>query len=180
MTKVGDRLRDHWMPGDWFECSTDALSHYTAKAKVCGDVAPRRVIEIGTRCGYSLMAFHAVSPEARFLCIDGRLDPDSKACEQHWHVVVDALGIDAQAVVVDSHDLRGLPPADFAHVDGDHSYLGCLMDLYLVQHVPVILADDCCNPDVGRAVEKFCRVTGRQATYFHDGLRRAAVIAGRS
>ena len=168
------------MPGDWFECSQEAVSHYAAKATVCGDVAPRRVIEIGTRCGYSLMAFHAAAPTARFLCIDGGLDADSDTCRRHWLSVVDALGIDAESITADSHDLRGLPPADFAHVDGDHSYLGALLDLYLVQHVPVILADDCCNPNVGDAVEKFCRVTGRQATYYHDGLRRAAVIAGAS
>jgi hypothetical protein len=44
--------------------------------------------------------------------------------------------------------------------------------------VPVILADDCCNPEVERAVEQFCSETGREPIYFHDGLRRAAVIEG--
>jgi hypothetical protein len=174
--RVGDRLRLHWMSGDWFPCSPEAVGHYAAKARVCREYAPARVIEIGTRCGYSLAAFHAVAPEARFLCVDGAADLDSPACLQHLQTVVDSLGIDAQLIVANSHDIRQLPPADFAHVDGDHSYAGALADLRLVSHVPVILADDCCNPDVERAVEEFCRETGREPIYFRDGLRKAAVL----
>jgi len=174
--RVGDRLRMHWMPGDWFPCSPEAVSHYAAKARVCREYKPARVIEIGTRCGYSLAAFHAVVPDARFLCVDGAVDADSPACMEHWEKVVALLGIDAVRIVGDSHDIRQLPPADFAHVDGDHSYAGALADLRLVAHVPVILADDCCNPDVERAVEEFCEESGREPVYYHDGLRKVAVL----
>ena len=173
---VGDRLRMHWMPGDWFPCSPEVVGHYAAKARVCREYKPARVIEIGTRCGYSLASFHSVAPDAKFLCVDGAIDADSPACLQHWQGVVDSLGIEAQLIVTNSHDLRQLPPADFAHVDGDHSYQGALADLRLVAHVPVILADDCCNPEVQRAVEEFCGETGREPVYFHDGLRKAAVL----
>jgi cephalosporin hydroxylase len=174
--QVGDRLRMHWMPGDWFPCSPEAVSHYAAKARVCAKHKPLSVIEIGTRCGYSLASFHVVAPDAKFFCVDGAIDADSPACLQHWQSVVDSLGIDAQLIVANSHDLQQLPPADFAHVDGDHSYAGALADLRLVAHVPVILADDCDNPDVERAVEEFCAETGREPVYFHDGLRKAAVL----
>lgn len=173
---VGERLRMHWMPGDWFPCAPETISHYTSKAIVCKRHAPARVIEIGTRCGYSLMAFDVAAPGARYICIDGAVDTDSPACVDHWHRVVAALGLDAQLIVANSHDIRMLPPADFAHVDGDHSYAGALADLRLVSHVPAILADDCCNGDVALAVEEFCRETGRTAAYFHDGLRQAAVL----
>jgi len=175
-TMLTDRLRIHWMPGDWFPCSPEAVAHYAAKARVCREYQPARVIEIGTRCGYSLAAFHAVVPAARFFCIDGAVDQDSPACLDHWHKVVEQLGIDAELVVTNSHDLRAVPPADFAHVDGDHSYEGALADLRLVADVPVILADDCDNDDVRRAVEQFCVESGRTATYYADGLRTAAVI----
>ena len=174
--QVGDRLRIHWMPGDWFPCSPEAVGHYAAKARVCREHMPSSVIEIGTRCGYSLASFHVVAPDAKFLCVDGALDADSPACLQHWQSVVDSLGIDAQLIVANSHDLQQLPPADFAHVDGDHSYAGALADLRLVAHVPVILADDCDNPDVERAVEEFAAETGREPVYFHDGLRKVAVL----
>jgi cephalosporin hydroxylase len=164
------------MPGDAFPFSTQAVSHYAEKARVCRDCKPARVIEIGTRSGYSLAAFHAVSPGSRFLCIDAASDADSAACLHHWQRVADSLAIDAQLVVANSHDIKRLPPADFAHVDGDHSHPGALADLRLVSHVPVILADDYCNPDVARAVQEFCAETGRDARVFHDGLRKAAVL----
>jgi hypothetical protein len=79
-------------------------------------------------------------------------------------------------VVVDSHAVRSLPPADFAHVDGDHSYRGALADLRLVAHVPAILADDVCNPEVRAAVTEFATEKRRRVDWFHDGLRQAAVI----
>lgn len=173
---VGRRLQDIWMPGDWFPCSPEALEHYAAKARVLRRFGATRVIEIGTRCGYSLAAFHAITPQARFLCIDGAKDQDSTQCLTHWRKTVAALDIDAQLVVASSHDIKALPDADFAHVDGDHSYQGALADLHLVSHVPVILADDVCNPDVDRAVVVFCAETGSVADYYHDGLRTAAVI----
>jgi cephalosporin hydroxylase len=175
--QVGEMLRANWMPGDWFPCSPEAIAHYAAKARVFREYAPQRVIEIGTRCGYSLMAFDVVDQrDARFLCIDGYVDQDSDKCWRHWADVVADLKIDAQLIVVNSHAILSLPSADFAHVDGDHTYEGALADLRLVAHVPVILADDCDNQDVERAVEQFCRETGREPVYFHDGLRKAAVI----
>lgn len=175
--RIGQVLRANWMPGDWFPCSPEAIAHYAAKGRVLQRYKPGRVIEIGSRCGYSLLAFDvADTRDARFLCIDGYVDPDSDACRRHWEHVVAATKILADLVVVNSHAVRSLPAADFAHVDGDHSYAGALADLRLVDHVPVILADDCCNPEVHQAVEQFCRETGRVAEFYDDGLRRAAVL----
>jgi hypothetical protein len=78
--------------------------------------------------------------------------------------------------VVNSRDVRSLPPADFAHVDGDHSYAGALHDLRLVAHVPTILADDCCNPEVRKAVDDFALEKRRRVDIINDGLRQAAVL----
>jgi cephalosporin hydroxylase len=175
--RIGDVLKANWMPGDWFPCSPEAVAHYAAKARVLQKYRPGRVIEIGTRCAYSLMAFDVADErDAKFLCIDGYVDEDSASCVRHWERVVHDLRILADLIVVNSHAIKSLPPADFAHVDGDHTYEGALADLRLVDHVPVILADDCCNPDVERAVEQFCLETGREPVYFHDGLRKAAVL----
>lgn len=165
-----------WMPGDYFPCTEPALAHYAAKATACAAARPRRILEIGTRAGYSLLAMSLAAPGARFLAIDGGLDADSSATLAHARATIDAHGIDAELLVVDSHAVRSVPVCDFAHVDGDHSYAGALADLRLAAGCGTILADDCCNPDVFEAVQTFARETGRHAHHFHDGLRAAAII----
>jgi predicted O-methyltransferase YrrM len=174
--KISKTLADAWRPHDWFQLDERVARHYYRKAAVCADVRPKRVIEIGTRCGYSLVSFATACPDARYLCIDGAADDDSLDCLAHWQSVVERWVIDASLVVVNSREVRSLPPADFAHVDGDHSYAGALHDLHLVAHVPVILADDCCNPEVRKAVEEFARAKRRRVDWINDGLREAAVI----
>ncbi len=174
--RVAKTLADVWRATDWFRLDDKVESHYFHKASVVADLRPRRVIEIGTRCGYSLAVFSLAAPEARYLCIDGAMDDDSIDCLAHWKSVVDTYAIDAQLIVVDSHKVRSLPPADFAHVDGDHSYAGALQDLNLVAHVPAILADDCDNAQVKAAVVQFVADRKRSVEWINDGLRQAAVI----
>lgn len=173
---VRKTLAAAWMPADWFSLDDRVAAHYVKKASVVADLKPRRIVEIGTRCGYSLACFALAAPGSRFLCIDGAADADSLRCLAHWQTVVARWQIDAELIVVDSHAVRSLPPADFAHVDGDHSYRGALADLRLVAHVPAILADDCCNPEVRAAVTEFAAEKRRRVDWFHDGLRQAAVI----
>lgn len=169
-------LEANWREDDWFGCDTQVIFHYAMKARVFRRFAPRSVIEIGTRCGYSLLTFATSHPGAKYLCIDGAMDADSYDCLAHWRRLVDRHGIDASLVVVDSHAVRSLPQADFAHVDGDHSYAGALADLRLVAHCAVILADDCDNREVRAAVDVFAREAGRTVEYFDDGLRHGAIL----
>lgn len=169
-------LESNWREDDWFGCDSRVIFHYAMKADVSRRFRPRRVIEIGTRCGYSLLTFSAMNPGTRFLCIDGAMDADSYHCLAHCKTLIDRHGIDADLVVVDSHAIKSLPPADFAHVDGDHSYAGALADLRLVAHCRAILADDCDNKEVRAAVEEFARDQARTVEYFDDGLRVGAVL----
>lgn len=173
---VGKALQDNWRDDDWFACDGKVINHYAAKAAVCAKFSPRRIIEIGTRCGYSVLSFASVAPRASFLCLDGAMDDDSYSCLSHWKRTMERRNIEADLIVVDSHAVKSLPRACFAHVDGDHTYEGALADLRLVQHCRAILADDCDNPEVKAAVEQFCRETARLAAFYHDGLRGAAVI----
>lgn len=174
--RVRDLLQGNWREDDWFGCDSSVIFHYAMKAVVCERFAPRRIIEIGTRCGYSMLVFSAVAPRASFLCIDGAMDNDSLYCLAHAKRLIERHQLEADLVVVDSHAVKSLPPACFAHVDGDHSFDGALADLRLVQHCRAILADDCCNPDVRRAVELFAAEQNRTVEYFDDGLRQAAVL----
>lgn len=169
-------LESNWRENDWFYCDSAVIGHYAMKANICQRYAPRRVIEIGTRCGYSLLVFAAVAPRASFLCIDGCMDEDSLDCLAHAKSLIDRHQIEADLVVVDSHAIKSLPRCCFAHVDGDHTYAGALADLRLVAHCRAILADDACNPEVARAVEVFSREANRTVEYINDGLRRIAVL----
>jgi hypothetical protein len=45
-----------------------------------------------------------------------------------------------------------------------------------VAHCRAILADDCDNRDVRRAVETFAREQARTVEYFDDGLRQGAIL----
>lgn len=169
-------LEANWRDNDWFYCDSAVIGHYAMKAAVCERFKPRRILEIGTRCGYSLLAFREVAPRASFLCIDGAFDDDSLDCLAHCKRLIDRHDLEADLIVVDSHAVRSLPRADFAHVDGDHSFAGALADLRLVAHCRGILADDACNPEVERAIDVFSREANRQVEYVHDGLRRVAIL----
>ena len=169
-------LESNWREDDWFGCDTKVIFHYAMKAEVSKRFRPKRIIEIGTRCGYSMLVFSSMNPGARFLCLDGAMDPDSYDCLAHCKRLIDKHQIDADLVVVDSHAVKSLPAADFAHVDGDHSYAGALADLRLVSQSKAILADDCDNREVKRAVEEFAKEQARTVEYFDDGLRMGAVL----
>lgn len=174
--RIKKLLQDNWRDNDWFACDAKVIAHYATKAHICARYSPRRVIEIGTRCGYSLLCFAAVAPRASFLCIDGCMDDDSLDCLAHAKRLIQRHDIEADLVVVDSHAVRSLPPACFAHVDGDHSFAGALADLRLVASCRAILADDVCNPEVARAVDVFAAEAGRTVEYLHDGLRQVAIL----
>lgn len=174
--RVAYKLQSNWRENDWFYCDSTVIRHYAFKAAVIAAAAPRTAIEIGTRCGYSLLAFHEAMPTTSWLCIDGAMDEDSYDCLAHAKRLIQRNVLFAQLIVVDSHAVRSLPPADFAHVDGDHSYAGALADLRLVAGCKVILADDCDNADVRRAVFAFADEAGRSVETYDDGLRKAAIL----
>lgn len=174
--KIVNTLSENWMPNDYFRWSDKVAIHYQTKAMLVREFAPKRLIEIGVRCGYSALAFHLAVPELLIFGYDGRLDEDSDACRKHLNHLIQKFQIDMNCTEVNSHDLKAVPQADIAHVDGDHSYEGALADIRLVAHIPIILADDCDNPDVGRAVRTFAAEQGRRVEYIDDGLRRVAVI----
>jgi hypothetical protein len=190
---VRERLKAVWMPGDWFELTEQVVMHYAWKGAVylsaVGDCFSPPVIEIGTRCGYSIHAFDAagrfegrhcpmgIDGEMPILCFDGAIDEDSPRCLLHFREQTEKMGISADLVVVNTKNVLALPTRYFAHVDGDHTYTGCLHDLHLVACSRVILADDCDNAGVRSAVVAFVNAhPGRSVQFVNDGLRTLGVI----
>lgn len=178
---VSALLKQIWMPDDWFQLTDQVAGHYAIKAAVCSIVAAKNpgelsIIEIGTRCGYSATVFRQAAPRSRMLCFDGAADADSEKCLAWAEQTFASADVNAGIVRVNMADVKSLPFAVFAHVDGDHSYEGCLRDLRLVVKSKVILADDCDNMNVFMAVREFVAETRRTLTLVDDGLRKAAVI----
>jgi hypothetical protein len=171
-------MRSVWMPGDHIRPSDQFLEHYRHKMEVAKRFQPRNVVEIGTRCGYSLAAF-SVGHKSSYLCFDAGVDHDSERCEEHWHTVVSDLMLDAKLIVVNSQSLIRIPKADLAHVDGDHGYKGAYHDLVLVKDSDVILADDCDIYDVKKAVHDFSKLYNKNVELKHDGLREYAILTNK-
>ena len=187
---VRERLEAVWMPGDWFELTKQVVMHYAWKGAVylsaVGNNFSPPVIEIGTRCGYSIHAFDAAGVSAcasidecePVLCFDGAIDDDSPRCLAHFREQAERYGISADLVVVNTKNVLALPTRFFAHVDGDHTFTGCLHDLHLVAGCHVILADDCDNAGVRSAVAAFVNAhPGRSVQFVNDGLRTLGVIS---
>jgi hypothetical protein len=201
ISDVEKTLRSLWMPGDWFKLTPQVLMHYAWKAAICrsafeyvnrtGDF---RIIEIGTRAGYSLAVFRrglAGRADSTALCFDAGIDEDSAACLLHFNQWVQSNRIPAWLVPVNTRDLGAtvatptgpirwtLPTCDFAHIDGEHTTHGALRDIGLVWNkCPVILIDDCDNPEVLAAVQKQTQGYGNiSVQYVNDGLRTLGVIS---
>ncbi len=187
IAKVREVLAAAWMPDDWFQLDDRVAIHYAWKAAIARAAAQSfgryvcPMIEIGSRAGYSMLAFakgaEHIGALFSAICIDGGLDDDSHKTIPWFRATMKIRMIDARLIVCNSHSIYRLPDgAQFAHVDGDHSDAGCFSDLALVADCPVILADDCDNPSVELAVTRFCEAHGRQVRFVEDGLRRLGII----
>ena len=135
---------------------------------------PRRILEIGVRAGYGAAAFLAACPQASYHGVDAEN-------RQHgglpgavgWARTMLARHFPGRAIRIDAPlDTRQQTPDgsgyDLAHVDGDHSFAGCLHDLELVERLgcPWILVDDIDYlPPVRHAVELFLGRTGYRHVY---------------
>lgn len=133
-------------------------------------VKPRRIVEIGVRFGYSLYSLVMGSLEGgqkglEAIAIDSEgYEPGSQAvAARAVSPLVTAYG----RHVLDTNNVASLSldSVDLAHVDGDHSEVGCRYDMWLVWETlkpgGVLLVDDVTHiPDVGRAVRKFQHAGG--------------------
>jgi len=109
------------------------VPYYRDKYAICRMIAPRSILEIGVRFGYSAMAFLSACPRASYVGLDndsgtfggehGALDWARKQLAPY----------DARVELVDTQRLDALPggPYDLVHVDGQQDGEGTLHDLRL-------------------------------------------------
>lgn len=140
-----------WVPDDPYQPEPQTPDYYRVKFEVAKRLEPESILEIGVRAGYSALAFLQACPRAQYLGLDND--------EGEWGGVTGFLQhardrlepYNAVVMRCDSQD-RPLDPEQAAvirgyhlwHIDGDHSYHGCLRDIQLAVGLGArwILVDD--------------------------------------
>ncbi len=144
-----------WAPEDAGEALVEWMARYAVLWRVVRELAPRRIVEIGCRAGYSAWTMLRASPGASVLSIDLNVDPATGNSHggylDAWrHAARINAGRDWTLLIADSHRLDRLPEADLVYVDGDHEYSGCFADLILAERsgARAILCDDYSTADL--------------------------------
>lgn len=143
-----------------------AKETYAWYAAVAAAVQPRSVVEIGVRYGYSAIALRRGHYFESYTGFDME-EPDWPGClERAYKNMVFAFGWVANTMLVreNTQTIDSLPKCDLVHVDGDHSYAGCLHDLRMAWDAAskAVIVDDY-NSGAGRvdrAVKDFCEEKG--------------------
>lgn len=155
-------LTSRWMAGDPFKPSDPIRQYYAVKWRIAQRISPSRILEIGVRAGYSAFTFLMASPRGtRYLGIDSGLCDAEGRSEFLAHAKTILAEHDARLWRVDAGSLRSFPVGpggdswELVHIDGDHSYEGCLHDLRCAGKVGRrLLVDDY---DVGEGIRQACR-----------------------
>lgn len=128
-------------------------------------VRPASFLEIGVAAGYSSYAILEGCESAGGVPAVTWVD----WCDGHGRdgnrdyalgLIRGRFGIDVDDRVVNSREIQSFHHKfDLIHVDGDHSYDGCLHDVYLagrhLNHDGCILFHDTNDPNVSRAIDDF-------------------------
>ncbi len=162
-----------WPDDPWLriEPPGNVRACYAFKHTVGLLLQPRRILEIGVRAGYAAAAFLAACPQASYYGVDAdNAQHGGVPGAVGWARAMLARHFPGRSLRIDAPlDTRQQDPAgsgyDLAHVDGDHSFAGCLRDLELAERLGCqwILVDDVDYlPPVRQAVELFLGRTGHR------------------
>jgi len=167
-------------------------SYYADFAGLAKKYAPRRILEIGVRFGYSGYAMclgalaagmtnvEYVGMDAEYFSMNGVLSnvhAKNNLARLSGHVAATVLSVNTQ--------LQPLPPSvlfsrfQLVNVDGDHSYDGCLKDMNAVWPLldpgGIMIVDDTGMTDVKRAIETFLSENECQFQW-HSNERGSAIL----
>jgi len=123
------------------------------------ELAPKRIAEIGVRCGYSAWAMLQAAPEATFYGYDNYSYKPRQICQCASEYLLEPY--DTEVMELDSQETKdlGIRDIDLFHVDGDHSHAGAYHDLELayltLSENGKILVDDTVVNDVAQACIDF-------------------------
>lgn len=105
-------------------------SYHLWLAKLCLDTQPKRILEIGTRLGSSIIAM-LMNCNASAVCIDIFMDNSRQELEKN----LTEFELLPRAVIMTGDSMQLLPSVmaaycpDLVHIDGDHNYHVVLHDL---------------------------------------------------
>lgn len=183
MLKITDRalLDDIVVPvdeGKWFLTSNNIYIWYKAIGKV---LSPSKIVEIGTRTGYSLKALLwgtlAPKKDIKIWSFDAEIDFDGS--QQRCAEYFSKLGYNGTFVKVYSetiHSLRIAEKVDLVHVDGKHTeegcYHECMMGLECLKDGGYMLVDDVNSKVVRAGADRFCANFGLKPETLptHNGM----------
>ncbi|MBT7299741.1 MAG: hypothetical protein HN849_09515, partial [Victivallales bacterium] len=157
--------REHTTPGQ--------ISHVLTKYLLARQYQPSRIVEVGVRYGYAAAAFLLACPSAEYtghdiICLGKGSNGGLGDGVNTFPAVRDLLARLAPEASVTLHHLNTqamptFPPADFYHIDGDHSIQGALSDICKAFAAAdpggVIVVDDY---DHLRPVRQACDLFARQ------------------
>lgn len=108
---------------------------------------PKSLLEIGVRGGYSAFAMVSACPDCSYLGIDNNSNLHGGTVGYYEKALAMMKKYfpynDIKVEIHDSQKLESLPPCDMLHVDGDHSYKGCMHDISIgLPTSKVIVVDD--------------------------------------
>ncbi len=162
-------------------------NYYTWFHAIGAYFRPRRIVEIGTRFGYSMKAFvkGAGLPAGDYslAVFDAECDNDNpeplSVFERYFRTKMNIDRIRIERVITQKIDTLGISEMDLGLVDGDHSRDGCYHDCGLVfaslRAGGVMVVDDT-NPGCVRdATEDFCKDLELEFTFLPT-LRGCHVI----
>ncbi len=160
-----DQIGDSPMTDKWekrYRAKWDLTKRYTE------GVDKPSIFEIGIRAGFFARTMLAAAGSgATYLGIDN----DEERCMEYAR----AFLVNYKAILIegDSHALKTMDDKfDIVHIDGDHSYEGCLADLRLARTCAkrAIFVDDFINiPGVREAVSRFMIEIPNVRGYFDGG-----------
>lgn len=148
--------RPAWFPYGWMDVKARALNpadqnwsnvelvgqclNPAEKYLIAREYAPRRIVEIGVRYGYSTLGLLLAAPGARYLGFDiispGKgADGGRGSGEDTFPYVQASLarnvgsGLHVTFTHQNTQTMDVFPEADFYHIGGDHSYVGAYRDM---------------------------------------------------